>query len=239
MSAQYETGHARNVANFQKLMEQVGVFAEYNPSVAGLTLENLNTLYSQGLAAVNEVEAARIAYKNAVHARQETYEPLSPTATRIINHLELLNLPSGTEAQARSLVNSIRGTQPPKKEVPDDPDVATRTVSTSRRSYTQMAENFSKLLQLLGTIPSYTPNTEDLKHETLTAYYNQMVGNTQTVDQTEAALNKAIIARDTVLYAEATGLYTIAQNVKKYVKSLYGTTSTEYEKVVRIAFTTQ
>ena len=60
---------------------------------------------------------------------------------------------------------------------------------------------------------------------------------TQSVDQTEAELNNKLIERDQILYADGTGLYTIAQNVKKYVKSLYGATSPEYKNVSGIEFT--
>lgn len=237
MSKQYETGHAKNVANLKKLIEQVTVFPEYNPSVANLALESLNTLHTQALDHVSQVEVKRIAYKNATHARQQAYEPLKPNTTRIINHLELLNLPAGTQAQAKSLVKSIRGDKIPKKMEANNTEDTPSTISTSRQSYTQLAENFSKLLQLLTTISIYTPNTEDLKLPNLNTYYTQLVNTTQTVDQAEAALNNAIIERDKFLYADATGLYTIAQNVKKYIKSHYGSTSHQYEKVVKISFT--
>lgn len=62
---------------------------------------------------------------------------------------------------------------------------------------------------------------------------------TQSVDQTEAELNNKLIERDQILYTDGTGLYTIAQNVKKYVKSLYGATSPEYKNVSSIEFTSR
>ena len=62
--------------------------------------------------------------------------------------------------------------------------------------------------------------------------------STQAVDQTEAELNVKLIERDQILYAESTGLYSIAQNVKKYVKSVYGAGSPEYTNVTSIKFTT-
>lgn len=46
MSKQYETGHAKNVANLQKLIEQVTVYTNYNPPVENLTIANLQTLYT-------------------------------------------------------------------------------------------------------------------------------------------------------------------------------------------------
>ena len=60
---------------------------------------------------------------------------------------------------------------------------------------------------------------------------------TQAVDQTEAELTTILIERDKILYADDTCLYTIAQNIKKYVKSLDGATSPEYTNVSAIEFT--
>jgi hypothetical protein len=71
----------------------------------------------------------------------------------------------------------------------------------------------------------------------LETYKISLVSSTQSVDQTEAELNNKLIERDQLLYADGTGLYSIAQNVKKYVKSLYGATSTEYANVSAIKFT--
>ena len=92
------------------------------------------------------------------------------------------------------------------------------------------------MLQLLSTIPAYNPNEDELKLINLNTYKDSLVSSTQSVDQTEAEFNNKLIGRDQVLYAEETGLYSIAQNVKKYVKSLYGATSPEYTNVSSIEF---
>lgn len=238
MSQQYETGHAKNVANLQKLIEQVTVYTDYNPSVENLTLVNLNTLYNTSLASLTALEEKRNANKNAIHARQQVYENLKPITTRIINQLDILGLQTGILDQAKSLNRLIQGASKKKKTTSEKNEEEQNTVSTSRQSYTQLADNFSKLLQLLSTIETYNPNTEELKKANLTAYHTSLVNNTKDVDQTEAELNAKFIERNNLLYAEGTGLYTIAQNVKKYVKSLYGATSPEYSTISKIKFTT-
>jgi len=98
------------------------------------------------------------------------------------------------------------------------------------------AENLSKLLQLITTIEAYNPNTEDLKLENLTIYQTSLVNATQAVNQTEAELNTALIARNTIIYKDSSGLHDIALNVKKYVKSVYGASAPEYKKVSKIEF---
>lgn len=237
MSKQYETGNAKNVANLQKLIEQVTVYTAYNPPVDNLKIVNLNTLYTNSLNAVTEVEEKRNANKNAIHTRQQAYLNLKSTSTRIINQLEILGLSEGVLAQAKSLNNLIQGSKKKKKEVDEETGEESKTVSTSRQSYTQLADNFSKILQLLATIPTYNPNLEELKLVNLTAYHTTLVESTKNVDITEAELNTKLIERNKILYENGTGLYTIAQNVKKYVKSIYGATSPEYSNISKIKFT--
>lgn len=237
MPSTSEVGHAKNVANLQKLTEQVNVYTLYNPPVDNLKVANLQTLYTTASAKLSEVEDKRNSNKNAISLRQSAFENLKSTCTKIINHLEILGLPQGTIDQAKSLNRAIQGGQNKTTTPPDENGQPTNTISTSRQSYTQQAENFGILLQLLSTIPTYTPNEDDLKLPNLNSYKGSLVGSTQSVDQTEAELNYKLIERDQILYADGTGLYSIAQNVKKYVKSLYGATSTEYANVSSIKFT--
>lgn len=234
-----ETGHAKNVANLQKLTEQVKVYSLYNPPVDNLKITNLQAFYTDASAKLSEVEDKRHANKNAITLRQSAFENLKSTCTRTINQLEILGLSQGTIDQAKSLNRTIQGNQKKTTTPPEEGKEVPKTVSTSRQSYTQQAENFGILLQLLATIPAYNPNEEDLKLANLTTFQTSLVNTTQAVDQTEAELNNKIIERDQLLYADGTGLYSIAQNVKKYVKSIYGATSPEYANVSGIEFTTR
>ena len=239
MPSTSEVGHAKNVANLQKLTEQVAVYTLYNPPVENLTIANLQSLYTSANTKLSEVEDKRNANKNAITLRQSAFENLKSTTTKIINHLEILGLSQGTIEQAKSLNRTIQGNHK-KTEAPiEEGKEAPKTVSTSRQSYTQQAENFGILLQLLSTIPAYNPNEDELKLINLNTYKDSLVSSTQSVDQTEAELNNKLIERDQVLYAEGTGLYSIAQNVKKYVKSLYGAGSPEYTNVSSIEFTSR
>ena len=215
------------------------MYSLYNPPVDNLKIVNLETLYTDATAKLSEVEDKRNANKNAITLRQSAYENLKSTCTRIVNQLDILGLPQGTLDQAKSLNRVIQGGQKKATTPSEEGKEAPKTVSTSRQSYTQQAENFGILLQLLSTIPSYAPNEDDLKLTNLNTFQTSLVSSTQAVDQTEAELNNKLIERDQLLYADGTGLYTIAQNVKKYVKSLYGATSPEYTNVSSIEFTSR
>ena len=237
MTSRSEVGHAKNVANLQKLTERITVYTLYNPPVENLKITSLQTLYTDALAKLTEVEDKRLVNKNAIATRQTAFETLKPKCTRIINFLQILGLEDGVLKQAKSLNRKIQGGGKKPVSPPDPGGGMVNSISTSRQSYTQITENFGILLQLIATMPAYIPNEDDLKLTNLSAYHASLVGATQSVDQTQAELNAKIIERDNILYAEGTGLYTIAQNVKKYVKSIYGATSPEYTNVSGIEFT--
>ena len=109
MPSTSEVGHAKNVANLQKLTEQVTVYTLYNPPVDNLKVANLQALYTTANTKLTEVEDKRNANKNAITIRQSAFENLKSTCTRIINLLEILGLPQGTLDQAKSLNRTIQG----------------------------------------------------------------------------------------------------------------------------------
>ena len=111
MPSTSEVGHAKNVANLQKLTEQVTVYTLYNPPVDNLKIPNLQALYTTANTKLTEVEDKRNANKNAITLRQSAFENLKSTCTRIINLLEILGLPQGTLDQAKSLNRLIQGGQ--------------------------------------------------------------------------------------------------------------------------------
>ena len=49
-------------------------------------------------------------------------------------------------------------------------------------------------------------------------------------------ISNSRIARDKVLYKDITGLVPIANDVKKYIKSVFGASSAEYAQVKSIEF---
>ena len=65
-----EVGHAKNVANLQKMIQQVSTYSLYNPPIADITVPNLQVLYTNADAKLAEVGEKRNANKNAIVARK-------------------------------------------------------------------------------------------------------------------------------------------------------------------------
>ncbi|MCD1118185.1 hypothetical protein [Chryseobacterium turcicum] len=237
MSSTSEVGHAKNVANLQKITQQVSTYSRYNPPIADITLPNLQALYYSANAKLTEVGDKRNANKNAIVARQTTFENLSSTCTSIMNVLEIVGLPQGTLDQARSLTQTIQGSSRKSNPPIEKGEETPKSSSTSRQSFTSKAENFGLLIQMLSTLPAYTPNEDNIKLQNLSIYHESLKAATLIVDQTVSELNTKIIERDKILYADETGVYPISLKIKKYVKSLYGATSPEFTTVSAIEFT--
>lgn len=237
MSSTSEVGHAKNVANLQKITQQVSTYSLYNPPITNITVNSLQVLYIDANAKLIEVGDKRSANKNAIVARQTAFENLRSTCTSIINLLEIVGLPQGTLDQARSLTQTIQGSSRKINTPVEESKEAPKSSSTSRQSFTSKAENFGLLLQMLSTLPAYTPNEDALKLQNLSTYHESLKAATLAVDQTESELNTKIIERDRILYAEDIGVYAISLKIKKYIKSLYGATSPEYSTVSAIEFT--
>ena len=239
MSSISETGHAVNVANLQKMIEQISVLTNYNPPVAQLSVSALQTLYNTAMVKLSEVEEKRRANKASIDNRKIAFEKLKPTTTKIMNLLDVLGLSEGTMNQVKSINRAIQGNSKRASEKPTvEGAEPPKTISTSRQSYTEQADSFRTLLQILETFPSYTPNEDLLKIANLKTYYETLMSTTQAVNQTEAELNNQLIDRDKLLYANDTGMYSLALDVKKYIKSLYGATSPEYKNISAIELRT-
>jgi hypothetical protein len=89
MPSTSETGHAKNVANYEKLILNITALGTpYNPSKASLKLPALNTQLTAAKTAIAAVNSAEPAYKNAVSARDVAFAPLSKLITRVNNALK-------------------------------------------------------------------------------------------------------------------------------------------------------
>ena len=101
MPSTSEVGHAKNVANLQKLTEQVNVYSLYNPPVDYLKIANLQTLYTTASTKLAEVEDKRVANKNAIALRQSAFENLKSTCTKNYQSFRNIGTPTGNNRPSK------------------------------------------------------------------------------------------------------------------------------------------
>ena len=238
MPTYYETGHAKNVANLQDLIAFcTGYGTTYNPTKTALKLPQLNTLYTTADNALKDVVAKNRAYNDAVNARINAFNGLRPLCTRLVNALQTTDATPEKIADAKAFNKKIQGQRATKTEEPVDENTpAPKTVSASHQSYDQLIQHFAGLISVLQSEPTYAPNENDLKIATLTAKQADMTAKNTALATAFTAISNSRIARDKVLYKDLTGLVPIANDVKKYIKSVFGASSAEYAQVKSIEF---
>ncbi|HNW97454.1 MAG TPA: hypothetical protein PKK00_03450 [Bacteroidales bacterium] len=247
-----ETGHARNVANFEQLISFcTGYGTTYNPAKASLKLTALNTLLTAAQTSLATVKDKHNAYSLAVDAREILFNPLSKFTTRVLSALESSDVTVQKIDDAKTITRKITGKRAtPKKEIislpgkvaETQPEINTiseeiKQISASQMSYDNRIDNFAKLINLLTSETGYIPNETDLKVATLNTLLTNMKTKNTAVINAITALSNARIERNKILYKENTGLYNIAMDVKVYVKSVFGSTSPEYKEISGIKFT--
>ncbi len=244
MASTTETGHAKNVSNFDELVSFVtGYGATYNPSKAGIKLTALQTLSTNAKNAINAVNAALPAYSNAVSARESAFEPLSKLATRILNALKATDTTTQVDESATTLIRKIQGKRATPKLTEEEKATAkvagteVKEVSSSQMSYDSRLDSFDKLIKLLASVSLYTPNEADLKVTALTTLYTDLKTKNTAVVSATTPLSNARISRNDILYKANTGMLDIALDSKAYIKSAFGATSPQYKQVSKLKFT--
>jgi hypothetical protein len=242
-----ETGHAKNVANFEDLISFcVGYGATYNPVNANKKIPALQAKQTAALAAIQTVKTTKTAFDNSTNAREIVFESLKKLSTRIVNALEATTATNQTIDDAKTVNRKIQGKRAGSTSKVTAANASTvvvpnaapevNTISVSQQSFDSLIDNFAKLIQVVSTEAAYLPNETELKVATLNTLLTSLkTANTVVINATTTYSN-ARISRDTVLYAADTGLVDLALEVKKYVKSLFGATSPQFKQVSGLQF---
>jgi hypothetical protein len=238
MASTSETGHAKNVANLQDLISFVtGYGVTYNPSKNALKLPQLNTLSTTAQTSLSAVIAKNTAYNNKVNERVLAFGNLRTLSTRLISALEITDASDEKIKDAKAFNRKIQGQRATAITTATDPNAAApTTISTSQRSYDQQIQHLAGLIAILQSEPSYAPNETELKTVTLVTKQTDMTTKNNAVTTAYTGISNSRIARNAVLYGTDTGLVDISSEVKKYVKSIFGSTSPQFAQVKAIEF---
>ncbi|MBP9663849.1 MAG: hypothetical protein KBD94_04460 [Pyrinomonadaceae bacterium] len=234
-----ETGHARNVANFDTLIAFCeGYGGDYKPTNTLIEIPALQTLLAQAQAALDDVQAKLAPWKNKVADRENVYEGIRPLTTQVLAAFDACGAAENKVDNMKTFQRQVHGARA-KALPPDDPSTPedeSKGNSVSHQSYVQVAEAFSQMIQIAQAEPLYHPNETPLQVATLQTRLTAM--ETANTDVTDSAvpLSNSRIDRNDVLYDSADNLCDRAGLVKKYVKSLYGASSPQYEQVSGLEF---
>ena len=238
MASTSEVGHAKNVANFQDLIEFVtGYGATYNPSKSSLKLAQLVALKATAETKLTDVISKNTNYNNKVNERMVAFSNLKSLSTRLVNALQTTDATTQTINDAKTFNRKMQGKKASASQTPTDPNVpAPATISTSQQSYDQLIQHLTGLKSILEEEPSYTPNETDLQVATIDAKIADLTAKNTAVSTAYTNISNSRISRNETLYTSDNGIFETASEVKKYIKSVFGASSPQYNQVSGIKF---
>ena len=224
MASNTETGHNKNVTNFETLIIAcTGFGAEYNPSNSNITIPILTTQHTEAKASVKDVKTTETPFNSVEGQRKTIFKPLKPTSTKVLNALKGASVPATVISDAETINRKTRDAEKYKNSV-------------SQQSYDMQIDHFEKLIELVDVEPKYNPNEEPLKITTLTYYKTELETINTAVKNAYIPYKTAMQTRNIKLYSPETGIVDTAQTVKNYVKSVFGATSPQYKQISKLIF---
>jgi len=233
-----ETGHAKNIANFETLITRcAGYSAAYNPSNPLLNIVALQLLHTESKAELNQVSIAKAPYDQVEGQRKTIFKPYSQLATQIMASLQSSGAPETVISDGKTIYRKMQGRRAPgTKAQPIEGATPIDRISVSQQSYDMKIEHLSKMIEHLSVEMAYMPNEEKLKIQSLKNYKDELELINTGVKIAYVPYSQAMAVRNRKLYASETGLVARAQLVKNYVKSIYSTKSPEYKMISKLMF---
>lgn len=233
MATQFETGHARNLAAFQTIISYcTGYGSKYKPLQDNLQIAALQTQLSNAEAALTEAKNKQIGFINATNSRVQTFEPVKSLAMRIIYALAAGGVSKQTLDSAKTFKRKIVGKRVSKIEKTENPEEAAEKYnSSSQQSFDQILSSLMSLIQLVESQAGYQPSEDDLQITALKDYASTLkTSNTNVINaKTDWSASRSV--RDELIYGTGTGILDTAQQIKNYIRSIFGPSDNEYKKV--------
>jgi hypothetical protein len=233
MSSTNETGHAKNIANFTDLIIVCKNFGtRYNPGRAELKISAISKQLAEAETAqalLNKQVPLRTA---AVAQKDEAFKKLTALTTRVLSYFKSCHPLEGELNNARTIARKVKGATKKGKAAKE----GEAGISTSQMSMDSRIENFNRLIDVVAATTNYTPNEAELQATTLATYAGQLKTLSEAVVVAEGPENEARASRNELLYNSQTGLVATGNDIKAYIKGVFGVSSPEYKQVSGIRF---
>jgi hypothetical protein len=237
-----ESGDMKLLGNFSKLVELVSIDSNYNPANALIKVPALNAKKAAALAAVENIGPVEAAYKAAINDRQEGFEGLSPAVSRAGNMFKASGAGKKIQDDLKTAARKLTGRRKTAK-IQDNPNTpqgeASKSHSASQMSFENRAGNFVDFIEILKTVPAYTPNEPDLTTAGLTTLANDLKARNASVSAAFAPVSAARGVRDQLLYLSEDCVVNIALLVKAYVRAAFGPDSQLFQQIKGLEFARQ
>jgi len=242
MASVSETGHAKNIANFQDLISFCqGYGANYNPAKESLKIPQLQALYQSAQDKLNATKTQKTAFDYATNERRNAFKDLKPLSTKIVNAFAVSGADALAQNNLKSINKKLQGSTSGAKKTETtatsttNPET-TKTISTSQQSYDRLIDHFINTIQVLEQNPVYAPNENNLQVDSLKDKLTELQTKNTNLINTYTSYSNAMIERNQILYNPLTGIIQTSKEVKQYIKSIFGANSPQYKQVSGIEF---
>lgn len=250
MNTTTDVGHARNVNNFQALLEVcTSLGASYNPARDGLKLPAMQETLKSAQEAIGHHRELAAHLRAEVASRKAKFAEFETRITRIHQTLRACGCGPEVEEKVNQIVRVVRGkrSSAPALAAPARSEVEVGTAltdvapmpkmrSVGHVSFEIRVENLDILLSTLSAVPGYMAYEDELKLEGIQAWRDQLRQSNQAVRAAELAWDGSRAERDRILYGEVTGVCDRASDCKAYLRGVFGGASSQNRQVAGLVF---
>ena len=249
MAKSSEISHSKNVTNLETLIITCAGFGvDYNPSNPNISLISLKVLHDNAKLALKSVKEKETNFNSIEGERKLKFAPVRPLATKVLNALKASSVMVTVIKDAETINRKIQGkradnststSQIEEKNIdnPDEEQMPSKDKkSVSQQSFDMQIDHLEKLIELVSLEPKYAPNETPIKVDSLQSFKNELESLNTKVKASSTEYKIALNDRNTLFYAQETGLVETTIQVKNYIKSVFGATSQQYKQVSKLTF---
>lgn len=243
MSSTSELGYGKNVAALNQLIKFCkSQEKKYAPPRAEMQIDALTSLYNLASKSISDLNSINVLSKNAIAQKNINLKELPALLTQINYMLKALNLPEEIYKTTESLLKKLKGVRAKARKTDEEKIEALEAGksinenSSSQVDFDSKMDNFDKLIKTLQSILQYKPNEAKLKIEYLIELRKKLLQNNEDILTSKTESSRARSKRDEILYKDGSGLVSIGNEVKSYLKAIFPKDTAEYAEIVRIQF---
>ncbi|MBI4976775.1 MAG: hypothetical protein HZC28_04795 [Spirochaetes bacterium] len=223
-----ENGDRKNLASAVELIAAATTMgAKYRPATADLALANIKKVNCAAVAAMDEVRRLEPTHKTAQNERRSAYKELKHIASRVLKTMKSCGAAKKELNDVSALQGRVMGYVQKKKD---------GGRSTAQTGFANRIGYFRDLAAMLAASKVYATNENDLTVAALKKRADNLAALNEATTVAAYPLHAARLHRDTVLYAQPSGLVDIGIRSKRYIEGAFGANSAEYKMIRAIVF---
>jgi hypothetical protein len=244
MGSRRETGHAINIANFERIIGMCAAFeGQYQPTNPDIFIANMRTMLT-GVTHLHEVYLdGKSKTVLPIGERQELFVKMCKTVLRAQFLFESTGASEEAIRDVKGWVQRITGSNVRRKNRKghgrNNPSTSSVSgdermlISNSHLGFDQRTATFEMLIAFLKLDENYKPNEPELQIASLDTMLNDMNKAMRKADEKLIEADFLRIDRDKAMYGKG-GMIDVSLACKKYVRAVFGARSVEARAVTGI-----